>query len=101
MVAENWKKGDEKMKAIDKFWLFGVHPTHYDDQYLGRFRDPSGKKSFGSNITTAEGAYYLGLLNVVMAAAPPPYTSDADYLMFTFKPMNKVLWAVGASGGLN
>lgn len=89
------------MKAIDKFWLFGVHPTHYDDQYLGRFRDPSGKKSFGSNITPAEGAYYLGLSNVVMAVAPPPYTSDADYLMFTFKPMNKVLWAVGASGGLN
>lgn len=89
------------MRAIDKFWLFGVHPTHYDDQYLGRYKDPSGKRSYGSNITPAEGAFYLGLNNMVMAVAPPPFTSAADYLMFTFKPMNKILWAIGASGGLN
>ena len=89
------------MKAIDKFWLFGVHPTHYDDQYLGRYRDPDGKKRYGSAVTPAEGAFYLGVPNMLMAVAPPPFTSAADSLMFTFPPLDKIIWSIGGSGGLN
>jgi hypothetical protein len=99
-------KGESAMaKAIDKYWLFGVR-AHQDDTLLDALGRGGGKRRCGSRITPAEGAFMLGVPNMIMVtgdnAEPVPFTHDAYQYCESFRPLKRVMWSsCGSSGWRN
>ncbi len=92
-------------KAIDKYWLFGVR-AHQDDTLLDALGRGGGKRRCGSRITPAEGAFMLGVPNMIMVtgdnAEPVPFTHDAYQYCESFRPLKRVMWSsCGSSGWRN
>ena len=92
-------------KAIDKYWLFGVR-AHQDDTLLDALGRGGGKRRCGSRITPAEGAFMLGVPNMIMVtgdnAEPVPFTHDAYQYCASFRPLKRVMWSsCGSSGWRN
>ena len=92
-------------KAIDKYWLFGVR-AHQDDTLLDALGRGCGKRRCGSRITPAEGAFMLGVPNMIMVtgdnAEPVPFTHDAYQYCESFRPLKRVMWSsCGSSGWRN
>ena len=89
-------------KAIDKYWLFGVR-AHQDDTLLDALGRGNGKRRCGSRITPAEGAFMLGVPNIIMVtgdnAEPVPFTADAYQYCESFRPLKRVMWSSCGSGG--
>jgi hypothetical protein len=89
-------------KAIDKYWLFGVR-AHQDDTLLDALGRGGGKRRCGSRITPAEGAFMLGVPNIIMVtgdnAEPVPFTADAYQYCESFRPLKRVMWSSCGSGG--
>ena len=89
-------------KAIDKYWLFGVR-AHQDDTLLDALGRGGGKRRCGSRITPAEGAFMLGVPNMIMVtgdnAEPVPFTHDAYQYCESFRPLKRVMWSSCGSGG--
>ena len=89
-------------KAIDKYWLFGVR-AHQDDTLLDALGRGNGKRRCGSRITPAEGAFMLGVPNIITVtgdnAEPVPFTADAYQYCESFRPLKRVMWSSCGSGG--
>lgn len=87
------------MKAIEKFWMFGVRP-HQDDALLQGLKNPLQRH--GSRITPAEGAFMLGIPNMIMVCAdgsPAPGSDEARQYCESFTAMKRVLWSATGSNG--
>jgi hypothetical protein len=85
--------------ARDKFWMFGVR-AHQDDIWLGKRRE--NRDRVRSRITPAEGAFMLGIPNMLMIncdGIPVPFSEDAAGYAESFRPMKRVLWGAMGSGG--
>lgn len=85
-------------KANDKFWLFGVR-AHQDDIYL---RPGAWGQARGTRITPAEGAFMLGVPNLMMIQCdgdPAPFSVEARQYCESFTPLKRVLWSSTGSGG--
>jgi len=89
--------------ARDRFWLFTVG-AGMNDSYL-----ELGGVRGGSRMTPAEGAWYLGVPNLIMVREHnvPEHprlqswqakTSFEQYAM-SFRPLKRVVWSVVGSGG--
>ncbi len=92
-------------KALDKYWLFGVR-AHQDDTLLDAIGHGQGKRRNGSRITPAEGAFMLGVPNIIMVTSetgePVPFTNDAYQYCESFRPLKRVMWSsCGSSGWRN
>ncbi|MBR4676149.1 MAG: hypothetical protein IKP00_16950 [Victivallales bacterium] len=90
-------------KAIDKYWLFGVR-AHQDDPLLNALGHRERRN--GSRITPAEGAFMLGVPNIIMVTSetgePVPFTNDACQYCESFRPLKRVMWSsCGSSGWRN
>ena len=95
------------MKLRDALWMFGV-PAHENDTHVGgwlRHRkedDPNRFPSTGSSMTPAEAAFFLGIPNVIMVCCdgmPSPFTEYAEKYLYSFLPMDRVLWSSTGSAG--
>ena len=95
------------MKLRDALWVFGV-PAHENDTHIGgwlRHRkadDPNNFPSTGSSMTPAEAAFFLGIPNVIMVCCdgmPSPFSQYADKYLYSFMPLQRVLWSSTGSGG--
>ena len=95
------------MKLRDALWMFGV-PAHENDTHVGgwlRHRkedDPNRFPSTGSSVTPAEAAFFLGIPNVIMVCCdgmPSPFTEYAEKYLYSFLPMDRVLWSSTGSAG--
>ena len=88
-------------KAVDKYWLFGIR-AHQDDTLLDALNGHP-KRRCGSRITPAEGAFMLGVPNIIMVtgdnAEPVPFTLDAYQYCESFRPLKRVVWSSCGSGG--
>lgn len=95
------------MRLRDALWMFGV-PAHENDTHVGgwlRHRtvdDPNDFPSTGSSMTPAEAAFFLGIPNMVMVCCdgvPSPFTQYADKYLYSFLPLDRVLWSSTGSAG--
>lgn len=80
----------EKSTARDKFWIWG----HEAGVYNGQWGLPGN-----SRMTPVEGAFYMGIPNIIMVRyegkPQPPFFQFA----IPFKPLKRILWSItGASG---
>ena len=96
------------MKLRDTLWMFGVPPHENDTHVGGWFRhhrkadDPNIFPSTGSSMTPAEAAFFLGIPNVVMVTCdgiPSSFTEYADKYLYSYIPLDRVLWSSTGSGG--
>jgi len=95
------------MKLRDTLWLFGV-PPHENDTHVGGWLckrtadDPNQFPSTGSSMTPAEAALFLDIPNVIMVCCfgvPSPFTQYADKYLYSFTPLDRVLWSsIGSDG---
>ena len=86
-------------KALDHFWLFGVRP-HQDDTLLDGWNH--GERICGSRITPAEGAFMLGVPNIIMVCSdgiPVPFSRDAIQYCESYRRLKRVMWGVTGSTG--
>jgi hypothetical protein len=90
--------------ARDRMWLFTVG-AGLNDGYLER-----GGIRGGSRMTPAEGAYYLGVPNVILVrehnvpASPSretPWKAKTSFEQYaiSFRPLKRVVWSIVGSGG--
>ena len=89
------------IKVRDKFWLF-ASKAHDDDRYFGRILDGGLAGTDWSRITPAEGAFMLGVPNLMMiisGGVPAPYTRDSQGYLESFIRLKKVLWSCSGAGG--
>ena len=95
------------MKLRDALWMFGV-PAHENDTHVGGWlrhrkeNDPNHFPSTGSSMTPAEAAFFLGIPNVIMVCCdgmPSPFTEYAEKYLYSFLPMDRVLWSSTGSAG--
>ena len=95
------------MKLRDALWMFGV-PAHENDTHVGgwlrhRKEDDSNRfPSTGSSMTPAEAAFFLGIPNVIMVCCdgmPSPFTEYAEKYLYSFLPLDRVLWSSTGSAG--
>ncbi len=87
-------------RAADKFWLFACRAGD-DDSYLEN-GGKSGYFSEKSRITPAEGAYMLGIDNMIMVVShgdPKSFSPEAYGYMESFCRMNNVFWSSTGSAG--
>ena len=80
-------------KVSDKLWMFGVRP-HQDDANMHRRQGQ--RLRLHSRITPAEGAFMLGIPNMIMVTCdgePYPFSDDAYGYAESFIKMDKVLWS--------
>lgn len=87
-------------KAIDRFWLFACRAGD-DDSYFEK-GDKSNYFSSSSRITPAEGAYMLGVDNMLMVVShgdPKSFSPDAYGYMESFCRMKNVFWSATGSAG--
>lgn len=100
VAGERTDAPQARVKARDKFWIFGVRPGQ-DDTLIGQCRKPFHPR-FGSKVTPAEAALYLDVPNMIMVVCdgvPAPFSRQAEHYAFTFTPMKKVLWSSTGSEG--
>ena len=95
------------MKLRDALWMFGV-PAHENDTHVGGWlrhrkeNDPNHFPSTGSSMTPAEAAFFLGIPNVIMVCCdgmPTPFTEYAEKYLYSFLPLDRVLWSSTGSAG--
>ena len=95
------------MKLRDALWMFGV-PAHENDTHVGGWlrhrkeNDPNHFPSTGSSMTPAEAAFFLGIPNVIMVCCdgmPPHFTEYAEKYLYSFLPLDRVLWSSTGSAG--
>jgi hypothetical protein len=92
-----------RSKVRDRFWIFAV-PAGSDDNYYER-----GNYRGGSRMTPAEGAFYLGVPNLLLIrnADHPRLPGGQQWRAKTtfeqyaisFEPLDQVVWSVVGSGG--
>ncbi|NMA09326.1 MAG: hypothetical protein GX929_09465 [Clostridiales bacterium] len=86
------------MTVRDKLWLFASR-AHDDDLYFG---GNSELKTRWSRITPAEGAFMLGVPNLILVNSdgiPVPFSADAYGYAESFCRLKNVLWSATGSGG--
>ncbi len=80
----------ENVKVKDKFWIWGHDAGSHNNQY-GLTKT--------SRMTPAEGAFYLGVPNIIMVKydgrPEPPY----DQYALAFRPLKQVVWSIVGAGG--
>lgn len=89
------------MEIKNKFWLHAFKKG-IDDMEIAKYGFPLGKKRNGSTVSPAEAAYYLGINNMIMGmydGEPAPGSSAAEDYLFTFTPMDNVMWPVCGDDG--
>ena len=89
------------MKLKNKLWLY-AKKQGLDDMEIGKFGFPLGLKRSGSNVTPCEAACYLGVDNIIMDMSdgePAPKSLEAADYLFTFTPMDKVMWPLCGEDG--
>ena len=89
------------MELKNKLWFY-ASKEGIDDMEIGKFGFPLGTKRNGSNVSPVEGAYYLGLNNIIMDmrdGEPIPGSFAANDYLFTFAPMDNIMWPVCGSDG--
>ena len=95
------------MKLRDALWMFGV-PAHENDTHVGGWlrhrkeNDPNHFPSTGSSMTPAEAAFFLGISNIIMVCCdgmPSPFTEYAEKYLYSFLPLDRVLWSSTGSAG--
>ena len=82
----------------DKLWIWG----HVEGSLNGRYGLPGN-----SRMTPAEGAYYLGVPNVILVAYRDPKEpskmlpdpANYDEYGISFRPLKRVLWSIVGGGG--
>jgi hypothetical protein len=91
--------GDAGSTVRDKFWIWG-HPAGSHNSYPGL---PGA-----SRMTPAEGAFYLGVPNVIMVSFPDnqnpskmlPEVSSYDQYAISLCPLKRVVWSLVGAGGV-
>lgn len=89
------------MKIKDTLWIHALSKGA-SDMDLAKYGFPLGQKRNGSRVTPAEAAYYLGVNNIIMGmcdGAPASGSPEANDYLFTFTPMDKVLWPLCGNDG--
>jgi hypothetical protein len=92
------KLAASKPTVRDRFWLFahvaGVNINQYDLPGVSR-------------MTPAEGAFYLGVPNIIMVAYQDPKepckmlpTRPYDPYLISFRPLKQVVWSMVGAGGV-
>jgi hypothetical protein len=94
-------KGDDRtpVRARDKFWVWGHVEGSHNNAY--------GLQGT-SRMTPAEGAFYLGVPNVVFVAYQDPKEpckmlpeeSSFDAYAISFRPLKGVVWSIVGAGGI-
>jgi len=87
------------MTVRDKLWLFASR-AHDDDIFFLRAKERP--KARWSRITPAEGAFMLGVPNMIMVESdgePCPYTEDAFGYLESCCRIKNLLWSVTGSAG--
>jgi hypothetical protein len=90
--------------VLDRFWIFTVVPGG-DNDYLER----AGVRG-GSRMTPAEGAFYLGVPNLIMVRSESqptlpsrekPWKARTSFEQYatSFRPLRRVVWSIVSSGG--
>ena len=92
-----------QQQVRDRFWIFTVYPGSNDSYLeLGNFRG-------GSRMTPAEGAFWLGVPNLILVREHETprlpnlerwraKTTFEQYAI-SFQPLDRVVWSVVGSGG--
>ena len=83
----------------DKLWIFASR-AHDDDIFFLRAKEQP--KACWSRITPAEGAFMLGVPNMIMVESdgvPCPYTEDAFGYLESCCRIKKLLWSTTGSAG--
>src|SRR3989339_1569367 len=77
-------------KVSDRLWIWG-HPEGSHEKWPG-IKKPS-------RMTPAEGAYYLGVPNLIMVRWEGKPRPPLDPYAISFRPLKQVVWSiVGAAG---
>jgi len=87
------------MTVRDKLWLFASR-AHDDDIFF--LKGNERPKARWSRITPAEGAFMLGVPNLIMVESdgePCPYTADAFGYLESCCRIKKLMWSVTGSAG--
>ena len=88
----------KQLRVRDKFWLFASR-EHDDDVFFSKCTQ---KKWRWSRISPAEGAYMLGIPNIIMVESdgiPVPFSHDAYGYMESFCNLDRVWWSITGSAG--
>lgn len=77
-------------KVRDKFWIWGHDSGSHDNQF-------GIKKS--SRMTPVEGAFYLGVPNIIMVRYDDRPAPPFDQYTIAFRPLKQVVWSIVGAGG--
>src|SRR5690349_13237710 len=75
--------------ALDHFWMWG----HDAGMHNGQYNLPAP-----SRMTAPEGAFYLGLHNLLFIAIGNQPAPPFDRLARSFAPMKRVVWSILGDG---
>ena len=80
------------MKSVvrDRFWIWGHDVGSHDHQY--------GLKAT-SRMTPAEGAFYLGIPNLILVRYNDRPQPPFDPYALAFRPLKQVVWSIVGAGG--
>ena len=89
-AAEQPKQPAERQTVRDKFWIFTCH-AGADNEGWGLPKP--------SRMTPAEGAFYLGVPNLLSIRSHGIPAIPFDQYAIPFRPLKRVVWSLVGSGG--
>ncbi len=98
-ASDPFPAGDVSSTVRDKLWIWG--------HVAGSHNSVPGLPG-ASRMTPAEGAFYLGVPNVIMVSFPDsqnpckmlPEVSSYDQYAISFRPLQRVVWSLVGAGGV-